>query len=337
MLTFFAIWKYADYNNNSQGGYGQYNPYGGQQQNNAYGGQQQGYGQAPYQQANNMEQGNGSYEMSAVGGHGGQQQQPSGPTALLNKCKEINDGIADLRAKRESQLAAAQNALLDSSTGKEDQASRQTLDYIEDEINNGFRYLRDLLKKVKQTPGSGDTRVQTQVDVTSRNLRREIEQYQRAQSDFQKRLREQVRRRYEIANPEASPEEIEQGVDNVLMGQEQSFQVTGSRTRQANDARQAALERSAAIRKIEQDMIELGRLYQEVAELVHQQDAAVEQINQGAEDVVDNVQNANTQIDHAIKSARNARKWKWYALLIVILIIAIVVGVAVGVTQANKA
>jgi syntaxin 1B/2/3 len=84
-------------------------------------------------------------------------------------------------------------------------------------------------------------------------------------------------------------------------------------------------------------MIELGRLYQEVAELVHQQDAAVEQINQGAEDVVDNVQNANTQIDHAIKSARNARKWKWYALLIVILIIAIVVGVAVGVTQANKA
>jgi hypothetical protein len=50
--------KYAD---NSQGGYGQYNPYGGQQQNNAYGGQQQGYGQSPYQQANNMEQGNGNY------------------------------------------------------------------------------------------------------------------------------------------------------------------------------------------------------------------------------------------------------------------------------------
>ncbi|EAW10970.1 syntaxin [Aspergillus clavatus NRRL 1] len=319
----------SDYSN-SQGGYGQYNPYG-QQQNNAHAGQQQGYGQSPYQQANNMEQGNGNYEMSSMG-----EGQPSGPTAMLNKCKEINDGIADLRAKREGQLAAAQNALLDSSTGKEDQASRQTLDYIEDEINNGFRYLRDLLKKIKQTPGSGDTRVQTQIDVTSRNLRREIEQYQRAQSDFQKRLREQVRRRYEIANPGLSPEEVEQGVENVLVGQEQSFQVTGSRTRQANDARQAALERSAAIRKIEQDMIELGRLYQEVAELVHQQEPAVEQINRGAEDVVDNVQNANTQIDSAIKSARNARKWKWYALLIIILIIAIVVGVAVGVTQANK-
>ncbi|KAE8141561.1 t-SNARE [Aspergillus pseudotamarii] len=301
------------------GGYGSYNPYGGQ---------------GGYQQASSIEEGNGSYEMNQVGG--GYDTQPADPTSLLNKCREINDGIADIRAKREGQLAAAQNALLDSSTGKEDQVSRQALDYVEDEINNGFRYLRDLLKKIKQTPGSGDSRVQTQVDVTSRNLRREIEQYQRAQSDFQKRLREQVRRRYEIANPDATPEELEQGVDNVLMGQEQTFQLTGSRTRQANDARQAALERSAAIRKIEQDMIELGRLYQEVAELVHQQEPAVEQINQGAEEVAGNVANANTQITHAIDSARRARKWKWYALLIIILIIAIVVGVAVGVTQANK-
>lgn len=64
-------------------------------------------------------------------------------------------------------------------------------------------------------------------------------------------------------------------------------------------------------------MIELGRLYQEIAELVHMQEPQVEQIHHGAEDVVGNVQNANTQIDSAISSARKARKWKWYALLIV--------------------
>lgn len=166
------------------------------------------------------------WDWTNVAEMGAYNQQPGGgTTGILNKCKEINDGIGDLRAKREGQLGAAQNALLDSSTEKEDQTAHQTLDYIEDEINNGFRYLRDLLKRIKQTPGSGDQRVQTQIDVTSRNLRREIEQYQRTQSEFQKRLREQVRRRYEIANPEATPEELDQGVDNVLMGQEQSFQV----------------------------------------------------------------------------------------------------------------
>jgi t-SNARE complex subunit (syntaxin) len=153
--------------------------------------------------------------------------QPSGggPTAILNKCKELNEGIAELTTKRETQLAHAQKALLDSSTGKEDQASRQTLDYIEDEINTALRYLRDQFKRIKETPGSGDSRVSGQVENVSRNLRREIEQYQRTQSDFQKRLEEQVRRRYEIANPEATPEELEQGVQNVLMGQEQSFVV----------------------------------------------------------------------------------------------------------------
>jgi syntaxin 1B/2/3 len=149
----------------------------------------------------------------------------TGPTAILNKCKEINDGIQDLRVKREGQLALAQSALLGSSTGKEDQSARQTLDYIEDEINNTFRYLRDLMKKIKQTPGSGDSRVQTQIDVTSRNLRREIEFYQKSQSEFQRKLKEDVRRRYEMANPNATPDQIEQGVQNVLLGQEQTFQV----------------------------------------------------------------------------------------------------------------
>ena len=147
------------------------------------------------------------------------------PTALLNKCKEINEGITELTRKREGQLVSAQKALLDSSTGKEDQSSRQTLDYIEDEINTALRYLRDQFKRVKETPGSGDSRVSGQIENVSRNLRREIEAYQRTQSDFQKRLEEQVRRRYEIANPEATPEELEQGVQNVLMGQEQSFVV----------------------------------------------------------------------------------------------------------------
>jgi syntaxin 1B/2/3 len=97
-------------------------------------------------------------------------------------------------------------------------------------------------------------------------------------------------------------------------------------------------------------MIELARLYQEVAELVQQQEPAVEQINQGAQDVVENVDNANKQISSAIVSARKARRWKWYILLVVstffffsplyevkltdvVVIIAIIIGVVVGVTK----
>lgn len=64
-------------------------------------------------------------------------------------------------------------------------------------------------------------------------------------------------------------------------------------------------------------MIELSRLYQEVAELVHQQEPQVEQINQDAQNVSQNIAQGNAQISEAIESARRARKWKWYALLVV--------------------
>lgn len=62
-------------------------------------------------------------------------------------------------------------------------------------------------------------------------------------------------------------------------------------------------------------MIQLSQLYNEVAELIHQQEPAVTQINQGAEETHANVQQANTKLDSAITSARNARRWKWYALI----------------------
>lgn len=76
------------------------------------------------------------------------------------------------------------------------------------------------------------------------------------------------------------------------------------------------MERSEAIRKIERDMIELSRMYQEVAELVQQQEAPVEQISEDAEQAKTHIQDANVNLSKAVKSAINARKWKWYALII---------------------
>lgn len=77
------------------------------------------------------------------------------------------------------------------------------------------------------------------------------------------------------------------------------------------------MQRSAAIRKIERDLIELSRMFQEVGELVQQQEPAVEQANADAEETKNHIGTANTQLDSAITSARKARKWKWYALIII--------------------
>ncbi|KAJ5890420.1 uncharacterized protein N7473_006648 [Penicillium subrubescens] len=325
--------SYQNLEDNNQGGYGQYNPYGAQQ--NPYGAQQQqqpqqGYGYGGgYGQAGAMEQGNGGYEMNNM-------QQVPDKNALLTRINELKQGIEDVKRKRTTQLRAAQAALLESNTAKEDQVTRQNVDYIEDEINTALRYLRDQLKRIADTPGCGTAGPAEHYTIAKKGLQDEITAYQGDQSNFHKRLEEQVRRRYQMANPEATPDQLEAGVQAVMQGQEQAFMTPGTRSRQANDARQATLARSAAIRKIEKDMADLAQLFTDVQELVIQQEPAVTQIQQGAEETHRNVQQANTKLDSAITSARNARRWKWYALIIVIIIIAIVVGVAVGVTEANK-
>lgn len=62
---------------------------------------------------------------------------------------------------------------------------------------------------------------------------------------------------------------------------------------------------------------ELAEQINTLEEMIVQQEPAVAQIDQGAERVAEDLGNANTQLDTAITSARKARKWKWYALLIV--------------------
>ncbi|KAI9376471.1 t-SNARE [Aspergillus egyptiacus] len=275
--------------------YGDYRPYGNG--NN--------YGQNPY--AQDLEQGN-NYEMQPT-------QDPF--LDLLSRVKGVSDGINNLKAKRDGQLAAAQNAMLESNTGREDHAAREYLETIQDELYQDYRALTEELRRIKGTPGADDAKIKPQIGSTDRKLRSEMEQYQKSQSEFSRRLKEQVRRRYQIANPEASPEEIDQGVEGVLAGTEQSFQVAGARSQRANDVRQNVQERSNAIRKIEQDVVEVARLMETLAEQIHQQEPAVEQINRGAENVAQDLQNANTQLGQAVESARKARRWKWYALIII--------------------
>ncbi|OJJ32734.1 hypothetical protein ASPWEDRAFT_29880 [Aspergillus wentii DTO 134E9] len=255
--------------------------------------------------------------------------QPSNTTTILNKCRTLNDQISSLRQKRETQLHLSQQALLDSSSSAEDQHARQNLDYAQSDITASFRRIRVTVNELKNmTPA--DHRVRTQMDTVRRNLEREIAEFYKMQREFDGKLRDQVRRRYEISNPDASPEEVDSGVQNVLMGQEQIFQVQGARSRQAKDAQAAVMERSAAIRQIEQDLIALAELSQEVAEMVKIQEPVVEAINMNADQTAENTKQANEKLDGAIVSARSARKYKWYILFVCILIIAIVVAVPVG-------
>ncbi|PKY07773.1 t-SNARE [Aspergillus campestris IBT 28561] len=278
---------------------------------------------ANYSYPRDLEQGPNSYEL---------QPEPTNPmTLILLKRQQITEELGSLRTRREIHLPTAQQALLDSTGIAEDQQARSNLDRTESEITTSLQRCRSLLSELRdQVSAAPDARARTQLDVASGNVQTEIAMYYRAQSDFNVRLREQVRRQYHVAHPAATEEDVESGVQNVLGGTEQTFKIQGMRSTAARDAQDRIAERSAALRKIERDFIELNTLSQEVAQLVHLQDPVVENIEEKTKEVADDTLKANDHLDKGITSARNARKWKWWALFIVILIIAIIVAACVG-------
>ncbi|KAE8378569.1 t-SNARE [Aspergillus bertholletiae] len=249
---------------------------------------------------------------------------------VLAKRQQITHELNHIQTLRDTTLHSAQQALLNSITVSDDQAARRDLDDVQSSINDTLRQVRSLVDELRYLGDPADPRVRAQVEATKNQVQQAIQEYYRSQTEFDRALREQVWRRYEIANPEASPEEVEHGVQEVLAGTQMVFQVQGARTRQAKDAQAAVMERSAAIRKIEQDLMALNELSREVAELVRVQEPIVEKIEQNAEQTALNYEKGNEKIRHAIISARNARRYKWYILLVCIIIIAIIVAICVG-------
>ncbi|KAL4792265.1 t-SNARE [Aspergillus venezuelensis] len=288
----------------------------GEPQQNPYGGNQ-GYGQNPYDH---------DVEMNPV------QPRAADANALFNEIQKMKDGIASIRDLRENRLAVALNAQLEANSQREDQTASAAVNEIQSEIMTIYRKLLDDVKRVKQTPGSAN--VQTQLEVQGRNAKKEFDEYQNNMLTHRRRLQEQAVRRWMTAKG-CSQEEAQEAVASQVDSNVQAFQVTGNRSRLANDALDANAARHKDIASIVQGITELAELVNQLAEAVQQQDESVRQIDQGAENVAQDLGNANVQLGQAVESARKARRWKWYALIIVIIIIAIIVAVAVGVTQSK--
>jgi syntaxin 1B/2/3 len=98
-------------------------------------------------------------------------------------------------------------------------------------------------------------------------------------------------------------------------------------------------ERHEAIQKIEQQMVELAQLFQDLDQIVMQQEPLVENIEAKGEEIHSNVVQANTEIGGAIEKARSRNRKKWWCLLIILIliVIAIIVAVVVVVTKPKTA
>lgn len=298
---------YNNNNNNNGGGYGN-GGYGGNSGYNSS--NSQGYG-------NNVEMEPLAHNASSFG-HGD-------PNAILNECRDIDRGIDTVEQNLE-QLRMIQQRTLDDADSSASSAANRQLDNLSTETMALYRGLTERVRIIKSSPDANTTKNSPHVSRVDRRLKSAITQYQQVESSFRKRTQDQMARQYRIVRPDASEQEVREAVEDTSGGQVFSQALMQSdRQGRARAALSAVQDRHAALVKIEQQMVELSQLFQDMDTLVVQQEAAVMQIEQKGEEVVDNLDKGNDEIGVAVNTARKTRKKKWWCLGICVAIIAVIV------------
>lgn len=148
---------------------------------------------------------------------------------FLSKRGQIDQELAQIVSKQQ-QLQLAQQEFLDTVSPTEQFRVNKQLDSINDELKACLRRVRILVAEVKRESDMTDGRIQAQIQSISINLRRQMEEHHRLESNFGNQVRSQARRRFEIAHPDATEEEAQAGVENILLGNETAlFSVSSHR------------------------------------------------------------------------------------------------------------
>lgn len=252
----------------------------------------------------------------------------SDPNAVLNECRDIDRGIDQVERNLE-QLRMIQQRILDDADSSASSSANRQLDSLSSETMALYRELTERVRTVKSNPDARTPKNNPQVGKVDRRLKSAIQQYQQVESQFRKRTQDQMARQYRIVRPEATEQEVRAAVEDTSNNQVFSQALMQSdRQGRARAALSAVQDRHQALVKIEQQMAELAQLFQDMDTLVVQQEAAVTQIEQKGEEVVENLDKGNEEMGVAVKTARATRRKKWICLGICgkLTILSMVVG-----------
>ncbi|PBP22181.1 SNARE domain-containing protein [Diplocarpon rosae] len=289
----------------------------------SYGGQASPqYGRQPYAQPamGRDDYAGQNVEMEPLAQNGSQFGQAADPNAILNACREIDIGIQEI-TRAINNLATPQSSALENPGS----AATADLANANDQIMAMFHNLTGKVKAIKLKPESGLPRNASQVRNVDKKLKECRQLYLKSDADFRNKLKQQAMRQYRIVHPDAAETEVQAAGENLDAPVFTQALMQSDRQGQATKVMNEVKGRHEAIQKIARQMQELAEMFQDMDNLVVQQEAAVVNIEMKGEEVVENLDKGNEQIGTAIQSARNTRKWKWWCLGICVLIIIIIV------------
>lgn len=136
------------------------------------------------------------------------------PNAILNECREIDRGIDAIERNLE-RLRFLQTRAIDDPDASQGTQTNREIDALSNDTMTLYRSFGARIKAIKQQRESGDPRNAPQVGKVDRKLKSAINQYQNVESDFRKKLSEQMARQYRIVRPDATDSEVREAIEDT--------------------------------------------------------------------------------------------------------------------------
>ncbi|PWA01542.1 hypothetical protein BB558_002364 [Smittium angustum] len=231
---------------------------------------------------------------------------------------QMNDSIKDEIKQLEGEISNV-NRLCDQALSKiNDQQYNQTraeLDGANNQVDQTIMKIRADLIEMKgacEDPSLSRTKIVSRIgrhQSLAKNFSVVISRYQQVKHEFWSKSKMRLKRQYLIARPDATENEVEAAIESDQANN--IFTQAIMKSNRAGDARRVLKEvedRHTDIISLEQTIQQLSSLFEEIGQMINQQQEAIDSIESMVEDTHENVQVAVGEVDKAIVYRKSSRK-----------------------------
>jgi syntaxin 1B/2/3 len=259
---------------------------------------------------------------------------------FLDQVSHVRESITQIN-QNVTRIKSYQSSMLQTADAGELARNRQAVDDLTTETQNIMTHVKQKLKEIEPTSRHTDLAMRKNAfSSVTRNFMDAIENHRRVAIEFQKAEGQQLERQIKIANPNATPQEIQQAVNDAEQGrggavfaQQLMQSVSGDYRRQgAQNTLDAVQERHEDIRKLAKSVQELSVLFEEMQSMLEAQSKVLDTIEQSAYETTAQLETGVQYVEKAKVSAKATRRKKWICFgifVIILIIIAIILAIEI--------
>ncbi|KAI8094879.1 t-SNARE [Gilbertella persicaria] len=292
-------------------------------------------------------------QASQQNNHGGYEMRPllsttgdiSSVQGFLDEISHIKESIQQINYNV-NRVKSYQQSMLQTADANELSRNRQQVDDLTTETQTIMTHVKQKLKEIEPTSRHTDLAMRKNTfSAVTRSFMEAIENHRRVAVEFQKAESQQLERQIKIANPNATPQDIQEAIAgaeqgrNAVFAQQLMQSVSSDYRRQgAQNTLDAVQERHNDIRRLAKSVQELSVLFEEMQQMLEAQAKVLDTIEQSAYETTGQLETGVQYVEKAKASAKATRRKKWicfFIFLIIIIILAIVLAVEIPKSKSN--